>query len=517
MNRFFRKAILFLLCLLTVLPLAQASATEAESEEPVQAKQLNGFQCIRNVAGFNSYRYLFDGIIKDGQRTHMDSSFTLRYAEGIGSLYMIFQKPYGEYTITNNDTGEVCTVGKDLFIHEFLDMNELFGSAPVSVTVNFSNGGVRLNEVIIYSQGQVPDTVQRWNQPVDGQTDLILFSTHGDDEHLFFAGILPYYAGELGYQVQVVYLTDHHNDNTMRIHEILNGLWAVGIDTYPVFGPFEDFLVAKKEQCYNSFKILGWTEEDLLGFVVTQMRRFKPKVVVAHDFQGEYGHGQHMLYADLVARSLELSPDPEQFPELAEQYGVWDVPKAYFHLYKENEIVMDWDKPLERFGGETAFWTSIRKGFYCHATQVNDFAWYYLGTKDAKGVALYNPCYYGLYRSTVGEDLEKNDFFENVTTYAEDARIAEEMRLEAERLAEEARKAEEARLAEEARKAEEAAKQALERQRAEEERIAQQARLEREAQAQQKKRMQILACSVCAMAILAGMSLKLLPEKYRKK
>jgi LmbE family N-acetylglucosaminyl deacetylase len=515
MKKTFVKAALFLLCLLFFLPFVQADA--AESEALPEAENISGFPRIQDISGFPSYRYFFDSKTKVGGESSKDAYFTLNHPNGIGSLYIIFQKAYGPYTITNNDTGEVRTVGENYFLHEFLDMTELFGSIPTTVTVAFPNGSVCINELVMYSEGQVPDTVQKWKKPVDGQTDLILFSTHGDDEQLFFAGVLPYYAGELGYQVQVVYLTDHHNNNLVRIHEMLNGLWAVGVDTYPVFGPFEDFWAGDKTHGYNKFKMLGWTEEHLLDFAVTQMRRFKPKVILAHDFRGEYGHGQHIVYADVVAKALELSPDPEKFPELADQYGVWDVPKAYFHLYKENEIVMDWDRPLERFGGETAYIVSIHRGFQCHASQIDDFAWYYSGAKNAMEVRLYNPCYYGLYRSTVGEDVEKNDFFENVTTYAEDARIAEEMRLEAERLAEEARKAEEARLAEEARKAEEAAKQALERQRAEEERIAQQARLEREAQAQQKKRMQILACSVCAMAILAGMSLKLLPEKYRKK
>jgi LmbE family N-acetylglucosaminyl deacetylase len=47
---------------------------------------------------------------------------------------------------------------------------------------------------------------------LEGGADLVLFSAHGDDEHLFFAGLLPTYAEERGYRVQVVYLTDHRND-----------------------------------------------------------------------------------------------------------------------------------------------------------------------------------------------------------------------------------------------------------------------------------------------------------------
>ena len=33
--------------------------------------------------------------------------------------------------------------------------------------------------------------------------DMLLLPTHADDEHLWFGGTMPYYAGELGYKVQV--------------------------------------------------------------------------------------------------------------------------------------------------------------------------------------------------------------------------------------------------------------------------------------------------------------------------
>ena len=511
MNPIFRRLLAALLCLGLWLPFLTGSTVHAaepdgepEVQEELEAEDLTQIPTITDCVGMSAYT-LFDNRYFYGTTANNGGYFTLKHKKLIGSLYIIFQREYGPYEVVNNDTGEVATVGQERFLHQFLDMKELFGSYPSSVTVRLDQGPVTINEVDVFSPGKVPDYVQKWNAPKEGETDLILFSSHGDDEHLFFAGVLPYYGAELGKEVLVVYLTDHRSDTPVRIHEMLNGLWAVGIDTYPVIPGYIDFLFTSMEQTYSRYERLGVSREELLGYVVEQMRRFKPKVVVTHDFNGEYGHGQHMVFADLVASAVQITSDPAQYPELAEQYGTWDVPKTYIHLYEENQIVMDWDQPLEFFDGMTAFEASIQLGFQEHTSQISAFFWYYAGHDTAISLPKYNPCYYGLYRSTVGEDVEKNDFFENVTTHEQD-RIAEE-----ERLAEEARlKAEEeARL-----KAEEEARKKAEeeaRKKAEEEAEAK-AKAEAEAKAKQaqeeaarirKTVVLILAAIAIAAAIFA--------------
>lgn len=508
MNRTLCRLLALALCLCTFTSFfAPAAAQETEPGDNM-ARDISSRDVITASTGFPSTYPLFDGKRTVMQSMPRESSLTLSHEEGIGSAYLIFQKAYGPYKLINNDTGESVVCGQGGFLHDFLDVEGLFGTAPGSVTISFENGPAFLTELSVYTPGQVPDSVQKWNMPVDNETDLILYSTHGDDEHLFFAGILPYYGTELGYQVQVVYLTDHANDDPSRIHEMLDGLWAVGHSTYPVVGHYPDFRVDDMETTYMAFERLGFSREEMLGFVLAQMRRFKPKVVVTHDFNGEYSHGQHMVYADLVAKALEISNDPAQYPELAESYGLWDVPKAYFHLYEENPIVMDWDRPLDSFGGETAFEVSVYRGFQCHKSQILDFAWYYAGFPNALSLTKYNPCYYGLYRSTVGQDVQKNDFFENVTTYAQDRkaeeeRLAEEARLKAE---EEARlKAEE----EARRKAEEEARRQAEeeaKRKAEEE-----ARLERErAEAEAAAKAAEARRALLQKRILIGMAATLL-------
>lgn len=499
MRKAFRRVAALGLCLsllFCMIPTVQAEeATDAAGAE--LAEDISGKDRVTAKTGFPDVSGLFNGDTIHAVVTAEESSLTLEYEEGIGSLYLVFDLEYGDYTVINNDTGDTHIAGETGLLHEFLDLTQIFGGAPKSVTLNFEHGIMRLNELSIFTTGQVPDWVQRWELPKDGETDLILFSTHGDDEQLFFAGILPYYAAELGYQVQVCYLTNHRNNTYVRCHEMLNGLWAVGVKTYPVFGTFRDFFVDTGAKAYSTYAVMGTPEEELLGFVVEQLRRFKPQVVVGHDpINGEYGHGLHILYADLLMKAVEISNDETKYPELAEQYGLWDVPKTYLHLYPENPIVMDWDQPLEKFNGMTAFEVTKHLGFVCHETQYLDFAWYIAYPTKATEVAKYSPCDYGLYRTTVGPDAAGGDFFENVTTYAETARLQAEAEEAARRAEEEAKRQAE----------EEAARQEAERKAAEESKQTQKEQLlrqEQEAKKASRDKMLLLAGVAAIVAIIA--------------
>lgn len=449
MKSFFRNVVF---CLAVIL----ACALPAHAEELTEAENLTNSRLFTEHSGFTNLSSLYDGILVWGNSVNAPASLTMESEKGIASVYIRFAAVCGEYTVTDPETG-VSHVWQQNFLHDFIDLEALFGYIPTSVTLSFESGTITINELTAYSAGTLPEDVQRWELPKDGETDLILFSTHGDDEHLFFAGILPYYAKEMGYQVQLVYMTDHHNnDGVTRMREILDGLWTAGVTAYPVFGTFPDFYRWGIENAYIAFEQQDITREDLISFVVENIRRFKPKVVIGHDFNGEYSHGQHAVYADVLAAAVEISMDAAQYPESAVKYGTWDVPKAYFHLYEENAIVMDWDIPLESFGGLTAWQVSSRYALQKHVSQIDDLekedvTWYFGNNPTAASVGRLTPCNFGLYRSTVGFDVEKNDFFENVTTHAQDAEAV------AQRLAEEeaAREASE----EAARQAEEAARQ----------------------------------------------------------
>lgn len=490
------RAIALLLSLAILFALIPFPA--AYAAENTAARDISGADVITDHQGFYTSTYLFDGDKYTMFNAGVNAYLTLEHEEGIGSVYFIFGMEPGLYTVTNNDTGESRSCGEGNFLHDFVDMTALFGAAPRSVTLSFGDEQLYVNEVKVYTPGQVPDTVQKWNVPAENGMDLLLFSTHGDDEQLFFAGILPYYAKEMDYEVLVVYLTDHRNLTKVRVHEMLDGLWAVGVQNYPVLGKCPDFFVKDKGAAYSIFLQNGFGQEELTQFVVDNIRRYKPKVAVGHDPLGEYSHGQHMVYSEVLQNAVQQSMDPTVFPESAEKYGVWDVPKTYLHLYTENQIYMDWDQPLDSFDGMSAFEVSKKIGFPCHASQIVDFDWYLRQGETAAELTKYSPCEYGLYRTTVGADAAKNDFFENVSTHAQDRQKAEEeaARIEAERLAEEERKKAE----------EEAARQEAERKARQEQERQEAERLAREAAAQKQKLLLIggIAAGVLVIAIIVA-------------
>jgi LmbE family N-acetylglucosaminyl deacetylase len=293
--------------------------------------------------------------------------------------------------------------GKNEFIHEYISL-ELPSD---SISIITSNMGSSMCEVQIFGVGTLPESVQVWDVPYK-DADMLLLSTHADDEHLFFGGTMPYYAGELNYKVQVAYLTNHWAE-PYRPHELLNGLWTVGIKAYPVIGEFVDYYsdsLAHAKTLYDLDKVFAY-EVELL-------RRFKPEVVIGHDINGEYGHGVHMLNTWVLQQAIQLSSDETYLPEQVARYGTFAVSKVYLHLYSENAVLMNWNIPLKTFDGKTAF-EMAELGFAKHISQQE---WFSVSTEG-----VYDCRAFGLYYTAVGDDQAEGnpDFFENVTTFSDDS------------------------------------------------------------------------------------------------
>ncbi len=463
---------------------------------------------------YQNYGFLTDKNIGNYRKSSENGTITIESTTDIGSLYLLFDLEYNAYQITDNETGTVISAGENSFLHEFVDLTKDFGSDVNSITITFSGDPVSLSEIYLFSPGKAPDFVQQWDAPLEGKADMVLFSSHADDDQLFFAGLLPLYAGERNYDVQVVYLTDHRNLTNGRTHELLNGLWAVGVRSYPVWGNYADFRIDDLEKTYQRYESYHVTREDLLEFVVEQLRRFRPQVAIGHDIHGEYGHGMHMMYTDLLIKALDISNDPEAFPELAQRYGTWQVPKTYLHLYSENQIVLNYDEPLSAFDGMTAFLVSQKLGYPCHKSQ--QYTWFTQwinGSSNeitkASEISTYSPCKFGLYRSNVGEDVAKNDFMENIVSYAEQARIEEEKRLEEEKRKEEERLELERQQEEERRKQEEEQKR-LEAENAAQEALRQEEALEKALlEKQQQERRMLCTAIILLIASVFGLILLL--------
>lgn len=334
--------------------------------------------------------------LSDGDAgTWVTGSLTIQSTERkIGSLYLEWSHTPDEWTMTVD--GVPVTVKENGFLHQYLELP--MPAEEIVIELESALCGLYAFE----EDSVLPDWVQIW-EPTLERCDLLLLPTHADDEHVFFGGMIPYYAAERGYKVQVAYLTNHWSQ-VLRPHELLDALWHAGIRNYPVIGPFADAWADSLKEAEADI-----SRYDAAAYLTEQIRRFKPSVVIGHDLKGEYGHGQHVLCAVSLTDAIVAATDADIFPESAARYGTWNTPKLYLHLYAENEIVMDWSVPLTTFGGKTAM-DVAKEAFALHVSQQGYF--YVYGEGDD-----WDSRRFGLYRSTVGPDVIGGDVFENITSF----------------------------------------------------------------------------------------------------
>ena len=372
-------AVLLLIPLTSVLAVGDETATMITENTKFTINDIN-----INVLG--------DNILSTKHKMSEPQTINIQSHNDIFAVYVIFNKPPEEWEILYGDKSKIA--GENSFMYELIQ----FESGQKDIHLDFKKD-TEINDIKLYTQGDLPPDVQQWKPPLE-DADMLIFPTHADDEHLFFGGIIPYYGGKLNKKIQIAYMTNHYGE-WYRQHELLAGLWEVGIKNYPIIpDTFIDYPSSSLEHAKSIYDI-----DSMLGYQVKQIRRFKPEVIVGHDLNGEYGHGVHMLNANLLTEAIEISSDATKFNESAEMYGTFDVPKTYLHHYPENKIEIPINVPLESFGGRTAFEVA-GDGFAHHESQGPAREEYLKGSFDCKN--------FGLYRTTVGKDMVGINLFENI-------------------------------------------------------------------------------------------------------
>lgn len=331
---------------------------------------------------------------------HADATIKIAIPEGVtpGAIRVEWMFDPTGYELTEYDASQTplrIRTQDDTFpgIYTMYALNPQTRSIQLRMTAKDQGIG----NLAIYSAGVLPGDVQTWLPPVE-KADMMVFSTHQDDEVIFMGGTIPYSDVVCNRPTITVYMANCSRD---RRREALECLWEMGSRHYPEFINLKDEKVSSVER---GVKLWGG-KDNILKEIVARIRRYKPEVIVTHDLEGEYGHNQHKVVARAMQPAIEAAADPNQFPESYNQYGAWQVKKLYLHLYKENQIRMDWNAPQDAFGGETLLEVA-RRGMKKHASQTK-----YYKVKDG---GEYDNALYGLALTTVGEDVKKNDFFENI-------------------------------------------------------------------------------------------------------
>lgn len=319
----------------------------------------------------------------------------------IAGLYVCFGNMPESWEIQTSDDGKdwfTAVPGDTRFLHAYVALPQPAQHVRLAVTSE-KKTALRINDLFVLSEGDLPDWVQVW-QPTEEKADILFLSTHPDDELIFFGGAIPTYAVEQQRKVVVAYFT---RSNTTRSSELLNGLWHMGVRTYPVIGTFKDSYAKSLKAAYKSAGGKGKVNEWIVGLY----RQYKPEVVVTQDTNGEYGHKQHMMIADAAQNCIALAANEDEFTASTIAYGTWQVKKLYLHLYPENQITFDWTVPLKSMNGATGI-ELAEEAYTLHKTQASS------GMSVTETGTKYDNRVFGLAFTTVGEDVRKDDFLENI-------------------------------------------------------------------------------------------------------
>ena len=359
----------------------------------------------------DKYTKFNDGNVKTYSKIAKDLNLVIHNDnDQIKQLYIVYEisSKHGKLI---TDSGEEINLGENEFLHEYVSIDK----PSNDITLTFDED-VTISEIRLFTDGDTPKDIQKWTR--DETTDLMIFSTHADDEQLFFAGVMPTYINK-GKKVHVTYLARHDVGAyyaPSRLHEQLDGLWTLGITDYPTFGIIPDAYSESIDVARSQMNSAGFKDEDIINFYVMILRSYKPKVILGHDENGEYGHGQHRLNIYLLKEAYDEAANPEYTGASSNPYK---VPKFYIHLYDlDNKTTLDYDIPLDKYDGKTAYQVS-KEGYSKHLSQ--QYTWFtaWLNGKNnsytsATQINKYNPAYWGLYKTEVGPDVNKNDLFENI-------------------------------------------------------------------------------------------------------
>ena len=319
----------------------------------------------------------------------------------IAGLYVCFGNMPESWEIQTSDDGKdwfTAVPGDTRFLHAYVALPQPAQHVRLAVTSE-KKTALRINDLFVLSEGDLPDWVQVW-QPTEEKADILFLSTHTDDELIFFGGAIPTYAVEQQRKVVVAYFT---RSNTTRSSELLNGLWHMGVRTYPVIGNFKDSYAKNLKAAYKS----AGGKDKVNEWIVGLYRQYKPEVVVTQDTNGEYGHKQHMMIADAAQNCIALAANEDEFTTSTIAYGTWQVKKLYLHLYPENQITFDWTVPLKSMNGATGI-ELAEEAYTLHKTQASS------GMSVTETGTKYDNRVFGLAFTTVGEDVRKDDFLENI-------------------------------------------------------------------------------------------------------
>jgi len=209
---------------------------------------------------------------------------------------------------------------------------------------------------------------------------LVVLLAHPDDE-TYFRGLIPYYSELCTVDVVVIATAGIE----FREKEMERACQIYGLSGDLIFPRFQDCCFEKDLECVWNI----WGKDKFFSYVSEMTLKLDPDVIVSHGLTGEYGHPNHIA----VSRAATLA----------------HAKKVYLHNYSENKIYLDWDQLITKLG-RTSLEVGL-KGLQEHRSQFsgNTEDPIFNGQMDTP-----TGTWFGLYRTSVGEDIVKRDLLENI-------------------------------------------------------------------------------------------------------
>lgn len=252
--------------LLPGLSLGEAASPAAEDLAPASEIVLTETAALSRLSDDDGNSYI---------RFAAGETLSLRNEKRICGLYPQWFELPSAYTVTWLDAkGEALSKEQrtPFAVNEYLPAPD--GCFGASFT--FSNGAA-LSGLSAYGEGELPASVQRWEEPIDAPAALLICGYPGD-ELLFFGALVPSWIND-GVPFSITYMSPYSRE---RQEEGLRALWSLGLRQYPM-----GLNIPTMRSREVNYLLKGWNRARTVGQLAELLLACRPLSVVSFAPEGE--------------------------------------------------------------------------------------------------------------------------------------------------------------------------------------------------------------------------------------
>ena len=315
-----------------------------------------------------------------------DESIEMEIPYGARMLYLDFYEANSVYTLT--------VYGADNRIISSVRRTSSVGilRVPVDETAERAKIVSESRFLVLSDWYAVADESVLPFPDTDGHADVLVVLNTPGDELLKLGGLLPMLCKEHGLSAKILYL---NGGDGYHAHQCMQVLQAMGIRVAPYFGTGSNATV-KGEKA--ALKALGLSENQLRRLLTTEIRTCRPQILITLDPNSPKSAYMDGFIARSVIEAFGFAQDAARYSE----YETYTVSKLYT-LSDTGETVFDASQPLYAYDGEAG--DAVADELYRFYLEERMFR-----RKTPDTVR------FTLQRSSVGEDVKKDDLLENLST-----------------------------------------------------------------------------------------------------